>query len=187
MSVSTDRTDDWLAHLPFASPRPSQFGLVDGLFYGLLSVDGDASGGVVTLDGRISQERKTDWVHILGGFNLRTPQSAAIDGYVEFRSGPRMASDGLGIDQPTFSVAGDEMQRATITGDNMTAFPPRTAGGFSDFPGMPLYGDPQIQAVYDMVHCAMDVNTDTVIYTYSMWGFLVRPQTMFRGVAPSTG
>ena len=189
MSVSVDETDVWLQHLAFAAPRPSEFGPVDGLFYGLLAVNGDGSAGQVAMEGRVSQERKTDWIHILGGYNLRSPQGTTnMDAYVEFRAGPRIPQQvALGIDQPTFSVGSVAMSPAIVTGDNMLSFPPAVSGGAVPFLGLPLYGDPAIKSTYDMVHCALQVNTDLTLYTFSLWGFLVRPQSFFRGVAPAQG
>ena len=184
MTVEITRVDDWLSHLAFSVPRPSAFGQVDGLFWGLLSIAGDASVGAVGMDGDVSEARKTDWVHILGGYSLRSPSTLSGLGYVEFQTGPKIVGNAAGIDRPTFSSVG-AMTRTNLSPDQMSTHTP--SGGAQPWAGMPLYGDPALSGNYEMVHTMNNVNLDTALYTFSIWGFLVRYQSFFRGVPPALG
>ena len=182
MSVSTARVDNWISHLAFASPRPSQYGQMDGLFMGLLSVEGDVSGGTVSLDGDLSEERKGDWVHILGGWCLRSPADVAGQGgYVEFQTGPKIVGDGDGIDVPTFTAVDSTIQRSGAAADPMSAL---NRTGLETYVGLPLYADPHVAGSYQMIHGNYEINTDGDLYTLSIWGFLIRYQSFFRGVPP---
>ena len=184
MSVEEARVDDWLSHLAFTSPRPSAFGLTDGLFWGMMSVTGDATGGIVAFDGDLSEARKTDWIYILGGYSLRSSSTTLIgNSYVEFQTGPKIVGSGAGIDRPTFSVAGP-VDGPTAGVDPMQTVT-RTRGGAQPFLGMPLYADPALAGNYEMVHAMLNINADARLFTFSMWGFLVRPQSFFRGVSPA--
>jgi len=183
VSVEIARVDDWISHLAFSAPRPSTFGQVDGLFWGLLSVVGDATGGAVAVDGDLSEARKTDWVHILGGYSHRLVSGAAVpDGYVEFQTGPKIVGNAAGIDRPTFTAIGPFI-RMNSSADQMAA--QSLVSGAQPFLGMPLYADPALAGVYEMVHASVNANVDTALYTFSIWGFLVRYQSFFRGVPPA--
>ncbi len=187
MSVAVDLSDSWINHLAFAQPRPSAYGLIDGVWSGILAVVGDATGGVTGFDGRLSRERQTDWIYVLGGYCLRRPVNNGADVYIEFRSGPRVPQQvALGIDVPTYSVAGP-MVVVAPTGDPMATFPAGVPGGDTPYLGMYLYGDPSLASTYDMVHAVMNDNVDTALNTLSLWGFMIRYQTFFRGTPPDRG
>jgi len=181
MSVEITRVDDWISHLAFSAPRPSPFGPVDGVFWGMLSIAGDASAGALAMNGDLSQERKTDWVHILAGYSLRKIAADAGSAYAEFQTGPKIVGNAAGIDRPTFTATAP-LERMSQAGDQMAT--PHLLSGSQPFLGMPLYADPALTGAYEMVHASFNVNTDTILHTFSMWGFLVRYQSFFRGVPP---
>ncbi len=184
MTIDSQRTDDWISHLAFAAPRPSAFGPVDGTWFGMLSVTGDASGGVIGLTGNLSAARKTDWIYILGGWSVRGPIAvgALPSGYVEFQTGPKIVGDGAGIDRPTFTAVGDFLEADNAADLMLSLSPP---SGAQPFVGMPLYADPALAGAYRMYHVSYQLNSNTALHTASVWGFLIRPQSFFRGVAPA--
>lgn len=182
MSVEIQRTDDWLSQLAFSSPRPSPFGLIDGLWWGMMSGNGDASGGVLAFDGDLSEARKTDWVRILGGWSVRSPSTTAVAScYIEFQTGPKIVGNQAGIDRPTFSAVGD-MREFPDSADPMISV--TNAGSGQPLIGIPLYADPALPGPYELLHVSTDPNVNGKLTTVSLWGFLIRYQTFFRGIPP---
>lgn len=183
MAVALLETDSWIQHLVFTGPqRPTDFGPADGVWYGLLSVAGDASGGNVTLNGRLSEDRKEDWVYVpMASAIHRNSTTGATSNYFEqLNTGPLIPTS-TAVNNPTFNYGGTGVG---ITGNAITV---QNTTQTKDFYGMPIFGDKRIPGIFLMYAVGFETNTDTVLYTASIWGWLFRYNGFFRGVAPSVG
>jgi len=186
MAVAILETDGWIQHLPFqGGPRQTVEGPVDGIWYGLVSGDGDASGGNLTLNGRLSFERKEDWVYILKGFSASTNDVLNREMFLQANTGPLIPTQSA-VQNPSFSFGG------AIRGidNNAIAIMTEAAGAspaMPPFPGLPIFGDKRIAGVFLMLAAGFAINTDTVSYQMSAWGWLVRYQGFFRNVSPPVG
>lgn len=182
MAVALIATDDWIQHLVFGGgPRPTPYGPMDGVFYGLMAVAGDATGGNVTINGRLSVERKEDWVYIVGGTHTRV-NSALISGdnFEQINTGPAI-STGVAVTNPTFEYGGLNRN----IGGNAVTFTP--VDQHSKVVGMPIFGDRSIPGVFLMYAVGWETNGDTALYSAQMWGWIIRRQSFFRNVLPSVG
>jgi len=182
MAIAATRTDDWIQHLPFiGGQRPSPYGMVDGVFYGTLATTGDASGGNVTVNGRLSEEKKEDWVYIIGGTHARINGLIGGDVFEQVNTGPLTPTDVLSITNPTFEWGGVNVQ---ITG-NAVAFTPVV--GQSKVLGLPVFGDKRIPGIFLMYAAGWETNSNTSLYSAQIWGWIIRYQSFFRNVSPQLG
>lgn len=183
MAVAILATDTWVQHLPFeGGPRDSEFGPIDGVWFGLVSGDGDATAGNLTLNGRLSFERKEDWIYVLGGLSvsINTVQSMAV--FTQVNTGPLIPSASAVVN-PSFSIGGnmDNVTGNAITTGNVTA------GGNDPRRGMPIFGDKRIAGIFLMLAAGFETNIDGATYQMSSWGSLIRYQSFFRNRPPSLG
>jgi len=186
MAVAIVATDTWLQHLPFeGGPRPSPFGQVDGVWYGLVAGDGDASGGNLTLNARLSEARKEDWVYILGAIN--TVRNGATDDecFNQVNSGPLIATAAVAttVRNVSFSRGGIALGMA----NNNLVVTDKFDGGTDPRAGMPIFGDKRIPGIFLMLAAGWDNNIDGTTYVLSAWGFLIRYQSFFRFANPNIG
>ncbi len=179
MAVDELVQDTWLAHLPYAGPpRDTQFGLMDGIFYGNLAVVGDGSGGNVSLTGELSRDKKEDWVYVLGGYSATRNTAISTNMSVLFTSGPRnQRVSGVGSAFQIFRIAGP-----ISLGAGVATYPGGEQG--APFIGTPLFGDKKITAGHTLAAVEFGTNTSGTTYTFSMWGYLIKYATFFRGVPP---
>lgn len=182
MAIAHVRTDDWIQHLPFVGgPRPSPYGSVDGMFYGALSVAGDVSGGNLTLNGNLSEARKEDWVYIIGGTQYQKNTVLAGEQAFEIINTGPVTPTASAVVNPSFPVGAlmdDITNNAVTIGKNDTTKP---------FIGMPAFGDKRIAGVFSLYAVGFENNTDTVLHTASIWGWIIRYNSFFRDVRPSVG
>lgn len=178
MAVIETFVDTWLTHLPFVGgPRPSPYGPVDGIWYGLFAADGDASGGVVLLNGALSFDRKEDWIYILGLVDLQINSVLSNNAFIGVNTGPLIPTPTVSRN-PSFLLAG---------GMNLALGLAKTAFGGNDqgqFPmaGMPIFGDKRISGNFSMIDTGVETNTNGAVYTVSSWGWLIRYNSFFRNV-----
>lgn len=184
MAVAHISTDGWIQHLEFVGgPRPTPYGPMDGVFYGLMAVDGDATGGNVTLNGRLSFDRKEDWVYIVGGSHTRANDLVGGDVFEQVNTGPLIPTAAVAttVTNPTFEFGGVVLP---ITG-NALKFTPVIQQ--SKAVGLPIFGDKRIAGIFLMYAAGFEVNTNLVTYTAQIWGWLIKYSTFFRGVRPEVG
>jgi len=184
MAVLFNRTDaEWIAHLPFSSgvQRPTPYGPVDGNFYGHMSVVGDATGGIVTINGILSFDRKEDWIYIMGGLNLERVNANPITMEFAIQTGPLIPSAGAAQRNPVFSMAGAPEPGVTRQSIN------DVNGQGGAFVGLPFFGDKKVAGAINLVQAIFTQNTNTNVYNLSIWGWIVRYASYFRGVSPFIG
>lgn len=187
MAVAVIATDTWIQHLPFqGGPRQTVEGPVDGVWYGLVSGDGDASGGNLTLNGSLSFDRKEDWVYILKGFSATNNDPVVnMEMFLQANTGPLIPTASA-VQNPSFNfggalrgIDGNAIAIMNEAGASSPAMPP--------FPGLPIFGDKRISGTFLMLAAGFAINTDTVTYQMSAWGWLVRYQGFFRRTNPALG
>lgn len=182
MAVAIIAVDTWITHLPFSSPRPSSFGMIDGIFYGVVSGDGDNTGGNFTLNGQISFNRKEDWIYVIQNVSLsRNDVLAGENGFIVAATGPLIPTASA-VANPSFHSADENMK--DITNNVVTIFTPNSPAPFN---GMPSFGDKKIAGPLALIAAGLETNTDAVTYQLSIWGFLITYRTFFRGVSPAVG
>ena len=183
MAVAILATDGWIQHLPFVGgPRPTEFGPVDGIWYGLVAGDGDASAGNVSLNGRLSFDRKEDWIYIFGGMTTTKNAVAGEAVFTQINTGPLIPTGAVAttVNNPSFSIGGNAdpvTGHALTTGDI-------TSGGNDRRRGMPIFGDKRIPGIFLMLAAGWETNTDGATYQMSSWGFLIKYNSFFRDVPP---
>ena len=181
MAVAALLTDVWLSHLEFVGPpRETNYGPMDGLFYGTMAIDGDLTGGNVTLSGRLSFDRKEDWVYVVGGTHTRVNTALAGDVFEQINTGPLIPTTALAttVTNPTFEYGG--VSRA-IDGNAVTIAP---EGGRQKVNGMAIFGDKKIPGVFLMYASGWETNTNGATYVASIWGWIIKYPSFFRGVVP---
>lgn len=184
MAVAILATDTWIQHLVFSGGRrTTPFGPVDGVFYGLVSGVGDASAGNLTLNGRLSAERKEDWVYIIGAHTVSVNTVAGVgDVFTQLNSGPLIPTSSS-VQNPSFNRT-DASRPAT---GNAIAMSDRFTGGGNPFAGMPIFGDKRIPGVFLMAAAGFETNVNLAEYQMSLWGWIIRYNGFFRNEAPSLG
>lgn len=174
------RFDDWISHLPFTGQRPTPYGPVDGIWYGLLSRDGDATAGTMTLQGSLTFARKEDWLYILMGCNISNNGATPTATSLTVNTGPRIPTNTT-IINPSFRMASNDFNT-----DNLTAPLPFAAGAFP-FTGMPIFGDKKIAGNFLMLDAVWELQQDLATYVVSAWGWLLRYNSFFRDRPASQG
>lgn len=184
MAVAILETDGWIQHLPFqGEQRPTVDGPVDGVFYGVVSGLGDNTGGNVSLNGRLSFDRKEDWVYIMRGMNVTLNSESDQEMFMQLNTGPLIPTP-TAVQNPTFNwggglrgVANNSISIQAASGDT---------GPFV-VPGLPVFGDKRIPGIFLMAAAGFQTNVDGATYTMSLWGHLVRYQGFFRNRPPAFG
>ncbi len=176
MSVVISRTDNWLQHLVFTGPRPTIYGNVDGIFYGVVSGDGDASGGILNLSGLLSVDRKEDWVYVLQSCNAQKNSSVAQDVGVRINSGPLIPTDSA-VQNPSFGKVG----ASDGVVNHAVSMQHGVAGGRDDWQGLVVFGDKKIPGAFTFMATEWTTNEDGIAFTTSLWGWLIRYNNFFRG------
>lgn len=183
MSVIASPVDAaWLQHLPFTTPRPSPYGPADGLFYGVVGVTGDGSGGIVTLQGILSSQRKTDWVYLIQRISPQTRAAPVTgDALVQVATGPLIPGIGtFSQNNPIFSdlanMRTDSALAVSCTELNRQGFLP-----------LLVFGDDQAFGAWTMINVTLTDNENSADSSFSVWGFIYRYQTFFRGVPARFG
>ncbi len=183
MAVAVLETDGWIQHLPYSGgSRPSAFGPVDGIWYGVVSGTGDNTGGNFTMSGRLSFDRKEDWVYILGAISTTISANSLQDVFTQVNTGPLIPTQST-VTNPSFSK-GDES--FSVANNNLTVSD-HLKGGADPRAGMPIFGDKKIPGIFLMLASGWEVNIDAAVYQMSSWGFLIRYQSFFRNRPPSVG
>jgi len=185
MAVAVIATDTWLSHLEFTGGRrQTEFGPIDGLFYGVVAVTGDATGGNATLNGNVSFDRKEDWVYLLKKISLsRTGVVAAGDKvFVVAATGPSIAAGGP-ITNPSFHMGGD---LEGITNNDVSVMGHLDGAG-DHFTDLPIFGDKKLAGPLSMVASGLENNVDAVVYQLSVYGWLIRYSSFFRNLGGSFG
>jgi len=182
MAIALLETDTWLSHLVFTGGRrETEFGPLDGMFYGVLSVAGDATGGNVTINGRLSFDRKEDWVYVIEGSVMGTnTETATSDWFEQVNTGPLLPT-ATAVANPTFTVGGpsNPMGASGLTTPASNILKP--------YYGMPIFGDKRIQGVFLMYAAGFQTNVNLALYTASIWGKLYRYNSFFRNRDPKDG
>jgi len=182
MAVAQIVTDSWLTHLEFVGgQRQTDFGPIDGLFFGLLGVTGTASGGNVTLNGNISFEKKEDWIYILQ--KVSGSRNDAITGeqaFIVAATGPLIGQVGSGLSNPSFHIAGTMQE---VVNNAVTIFQ-RSDGSETPFRDLPVFGDKRITGPLALIAMGFENNTNGVVYQLSVYGWLIRYSTFFRMATP---
>lgn len=178
MAVSVTATDTWLSHLLFTQTRPTEIGPADGLFYGVMQGVGDAGGGNVTLNGNVSFDRKEDWIYQIRGYDLRVNSTGVGgDAFIQFATGPS-----IGGINPIFTIATDAM--LDIVNNAVSIFQSEGPDTIRD---LPVFGDKKLAGPLSLMAAGFQDNVDAATYTMSVWGFLFRYSSFFRGVSPFVG
>ncbi len=186
MSSITVETDTWLQHLPFVGgQRPSPYGMVDGIWYGLIAGDGDATGDQVQLNGNLSFDRKEDWIYVLGGVGASVNAEFTADVFIQVNSGPLIPTSAVAttVRNPSFTIGGSQDPMGTLA---LSVVQPLT-GGADPRAGMPIFGDKRIPGLFLMMNASWSVNTNLASYQLSSWGWLIEYQSFFRNRPPALG
>lgn len=186
MAVAITATDGWIQHLPFVGgQRPSPYGQVDGIWYGLIAGDGDAGGGNFTINGRLSEDRKEDWVYLLGNISSSLNTDSGQEGFTQVNTGPLIPTEATTttVRNPSFTVGGTFQgisNGAITTSQNVN-------GGIDPRAGMPIFGDKRIPGIFLMLAALWQNNVDGTTYQMSAWGWLIKYESFFRNVRPAVG
>lgn len=182
MAVAIIATDTWIQHLLFTGTRQTVQGPADGMFFGVVSGDGDAGGGNVTLNGLISSERKTDFVYLTQGVSASINEATALDAFIVMATGPKIPTASA-VQNPSFHQGGvmDAIANNAVSVYN------RSDGGQSPFKDLITFGDPSIAGALALIAAGFGTNIDGVTYQLSVWGFLFRYGSFFRNVSPFVG
>lgn len=182
MTVVSTRVDDWISHLLFTQTRQTDFGPADGLFYGVIQLVGDATGGTTQMTGQISFNRKEDWVYLIQATSLEfNASNSGIPAAIRCPTGP-LARGAAGVANPIFSRATKEMQNVpTILA---TVF---ASAGHDPHQNLLSFGDKRLTGNFNLVQFEIDANINLATNTGSIWGFLFRYASFFRGVPPGLG
>lgn len=184
MAVAILATDGWIQHLPFqGGQRPSPYGQVDGTFQGLIAGDGDATGGNLTLSGRLSFDRKEDWVYIVGGTHTRVNALISGDVFEQLNTGPLIPTSAVAttVTNATYEYGG---LAAAITANALTM---TQSQGLAKVTGMPIFGDKKIPGIFLMYAAGWESNTDGATYVANIWGWIIKYESFFRNVRPQVG
>jgi len=184
MAVAIVAIDGWIQHLPFeGGPRQSLAGPVDGVWYGVVSGLGDASGGNLTLNGQLSFDRKEDWVYVVEAqtITINTPSDQEV--FLQINTGPLIPTASAVVN-PTMNWGGS---LRGIANNNVSVLADGSNTGPFPFPGMPIFGDKRIPGVFLMAAAGFQSNTNGAIHTMSLWGWLIRYQGFFRNRSPARG
>lgn len=184
MAVAIIATDSWINHLQFTgAQRQTNFGPIDGLFYGVISGTGDATGGNFTLNANISFDRKEDWIYVLQKVSASKNGVFTEDVFVVAATGPLIPTD-TAVANPSFHVGGVTQG---IVNNAVTTVALASGGGALGFEGLPVFGDKRIAGPLSMIAAGFELNSDGNVYQMSVYGWLIRYSGFFRGVAPSVG
>jgi len=187
MAVAIIRTDNWISHLEFTGGRrQTEFGPIDGVFYGLLAGDGDAGGGNFTLNGLISEDRKEDWIYILKRVSAtENSATAARDCFVVAATGPIIPTDAVAtaVNNPSFHKGG---VMAVIT-NNAVDILNTNEGGADQFLDIPLFGDKKLAGTLALIACGFSDNDNGATFQLSIYGWLIRYSSFFRNLSGSFG
>lgn len=184
MAVAIIETDTWLTHLPFVGgPRPTSYGLVDGIFYGLVAGDGAAGGGNVTLNGLVSFERKEDWIYVLQDVSSSHNSANSGDVFSVHATGPLIPTGATAttVSNPSFHTGGVSFP---ITGNALSLSRPNTGGPYP-FKDLPIFGDKKIPGTLALSAVGWETNVDGATYQMSIWGWLIQYQSFFRNRPPA--
>jgi len=184
MAVALIATDTWLSHLEFTGGRrQTEFGPIDGLFYGVLSTTGDASAGNLTLNGLVSFDRKEDWVYILQKVSLSTNVStAARTAFIVAATGPVIPTASAVVN-PSFHVAGPLVP---IINNVVSTFQ-TNEGSETPFKDLPLFGDKKLAGSIALIAAGFQDNDNGTVYQMSIYGWLIRYSSFFRNLGGSFG
>lgn len=183
MAVAAILTDTWISHLLFVGGRrQTNFGAVDGIWYGVGSVLGDNTGGNISISCRLSEERKEDWVYVVQDVDLTVNADFDGEAFVQVNTGPLIPT-ATAVTNPTFNQGG---AMKGISNNAIAMFKLNSAGA-SPFQGMPVFGDKKIAGVFLMIAGAFGTNTDGATHTLSAWGWLINYNSFFRNVDPRVG
>ncbi len=182
MAVATIVTDTWLQHLLFTGGRrQTDFGPIDGLFYGVIAVDGDATGGNVTLNGNVSFDRKEDWIYILkkvsGSVNVDIGGNST---FFVAATGPLIPTP-TAVANPSFHVGGIA---EPIPNNSVTIATPSDSGE-SPLADLPVFGDKRIAGPLSLLAQGWEINTNGATYQMSVYGHLIEYGSFFRNLASS--
>jgi len=183
MAVAVVATDSWLSHLEFTGGRrQTEFGPIDGLFYGVLSGTGDGSGGNFTLNGNVSFDRKEDWIYILKKASPTRTGATATDVFIVAATGPVIPTSSAVIN-PSFHVAGSNFG---VVNNAVSVFQLNT-GGQSPLEETPLFGDKKLTGPLSLIAAGFEDNVNAVVYQLSIYGWLIRYSSFFRNLGGSFG
>lgn len=172
MAVVTTVVDSWIQNLLFSEPRDIAGQLTDGLWYGNLGVDGDASGGNVSLLGQVSFDRKEDWVYQLTHWGINRNVTAAVRWDLGFSTGPLIVAGGVALDNPFFFF-NDVGTAGVVLGGLVGSAQNALKDLF-------LFGDKRIAGDMAFVTARCNTNTNTIAYQVSLAGRLFRYNDFFR-------
>jgi len=183
MAVAIIQTDTWIARLLFTGGRrDSDFGPADGVFYGVVSGDGDASGGNFTLNGLLSFEKKEDWVYLIKKVSVQTNDIRTTEGFIVVSTGPQIIT-GSSVVNPSFQVGGDFKN----TTNNATSSLALTTGSGDHFTDLLVFGDKKIPGSQGMIAAGLEGNVNGSTATLSVYGLLYRYSSFFRNVGNAFG
>jgi len=185
MAVATVATDTWLSHLEFVGQRrQTDFGPIDGLFYGVVSTTGDASGGNVSLNGNVSEERKEDWVYIIqrASFSRTGVSGAGFGGFMVAATGPVIPTP-TAVQNASFHIGGDLFG---VTNNDVSTLA-LSQGPEAIFKDLPIFGDKRIAGPLQMLACGLEENINGAVYQMSVYGWLIRYAGFFRNVRGDLG
>jgi len=182
MAIALIAIDTWISHLSFTGrQRPTDFGPADGVWFGLLSLTGDGSGGNLTLNGQLSFERKEDWVYVPMGSSWTTNSSTTPNtAFEQINTGPLIPTATV-VNNPSFSFGG--LSR-NMSGNSLHV---QQSDQTKNFYGMPVFGDKKLPGSSLMYALGFQTNVNAVIYTASIWGWLFRYNGFFRNEGPNVG
>jgi len=184
MAVAVISTDTWIERLLFTGRRQTEMGPADGLFFGTLAGTGDASGGNLTLNGLISEQRKEDWVYQIKGLSASINAIAAQEAFIVAATGPLIPT-GTTVANPSFHLSGG---MNAIPNNAVTTFGLNSGSGGKDiFTDLLVFGDKKIAGTLGLIAMGFETNTNLAIFQLSIWGFLFRYSSFFRNVSPSVG
>lgn len=174
---------DGFQHLPFGQPRPSPWGLIDGIFVASAAHPGSADlSDVIQLELLFNQ--KADWVYIVQSVQLHRQQQLGSPWFASISIISAPSIPGTFLTTQIRSVSGTWTRTTSLTAPSV-GFPDGNIGPWLPFKDMVLWGDQNIAGNYLVARC--DINkfdTTNIDYSFQMTGWIVKTQTFFRGVVP---
>lgn len=174
---------DALQHIPFALPRQSQWGLIDGIF----NVAAEHPGSVDLVDVvrvELTFEVKADWVYVLQGLQVYREQELTSGWFVNIVvfSGPQQI--GTLVPNMAYGMAGSWTQ--TTSNSLPVWFPTGSqANQHLALQDALLWGDKLIPGTYQLIQYEVNKPVVTVVrHGVKAWGWMVKQNTFFRGVVP---
>ena len=180
MSVSQTRLDAaWLTTIPLAGIPGRSLGQPAGTFTVGLSITGDASAGLVVVEGDLSFTKKQEFVYEFQLIRAFADALVDDDAMLTINTGPVLPVAPIGA----FTNATYRDFQPELGGTNIQISSCPFELGSPNHP-VYVYGDKLAAGAFTMLQVAWNENVTNVGYFVFAWGFYYLYETFFRGQRP---